>query len=376
MKQNFQSTTTAGVPFFQNSILASGVRCNMANSEIIGAGQDTARPAPKKYKLIPYKDNLCSRYAEKMLSIMLLGRCNRKCHFCVDRGGRKNNQINVSSISNAAISFRDYKKVIITGGEPFLVFDKVVELTRKLRPHKEQILLNTNGTLMDSEKVSTLNGIIDELQISIHHYDEKKNAAIFGGEIIRFKDIKNAIAEKRFMVSINSCLHNRYSKDEKRVAVDKLTNLCLYLGANNLRLTELKKVSDLDFAEAREFFEKSSPVLSYNLYELITKGCTHYYTDRGISVSVKRLCRYAKGEHAKAFSCCFIDTNGQKKIDVDTINTFKVIYGDGLVTDDWIFNPEESPVVGEESPAQNTMEICHTAPNTAMAKCQQVELGL
>jgi hypothetical protein len=24
---------------------------------------------------------------------------------------------------------------------------------------------------------------------------------------------------------------------------------------------------------------------------------------------------------------------------------------------------EESPVLGEESPAQNTMEICHTAPN-------------
>ena len=27
-------------------------------------------------------------------------------------------------------------------------------------------------------------------------------------------------------------------------------------------------------------------------------------------------------------------------------------------------------------PAQDTKEICHTAPNTAMAKCQQVELGL
>jgi SAM-dependent methyltransferase len=27
---------------------------------------------------------------------------------------------------------------------------------------------------------------------------------------------------------------------------------------------------------------------------------------------------------------------------------------------------EESPVLGEESPAQNTMEICHTAPNSAM----------
>ena len=29
-----------------------------------------------------------------------------------------------------------------------------------------------------------------------------------------------------------------------------------------------------------------------------------------------------------------------------------------------LINAKESPVLGEESPAQNTMEICHTAPNT------------
>ena len=44
--------------------------------------------------------------------------------------------------------------------------------------------------------------------------------------------------------------------------------------------------------------------------------------------------------------------------------------------DAWGNEIEESPVLVEESPAQNIMEICHTAPNTAMAKCQQVELGL
>jgi len=37
-----------------------------------------------------------------------------------------------------------------------------------------------------------------------------------------------------------------------------------------------------------------------------------------------------------------------------------------------------SPVLGEESPAQNTMEICHTAPNSASPKAAQesLELGL
>jgi N6-adenosine-specific RNA methylase IME4 len=34
--------------------------------------------------------------------------------------------------------------------------------------------------------------------------------------------------------------------------------------------------------------------------------------------------------------------------------------------DAWGNEIEESPVMGEESPAQNIMEICHTAPNSAM----------
>ena len=38
-------------------------------------------------KIIPYSGNLCSRYAEKMISIKLTSECNAKCSFCVDRGG-------------------------------------------------------------------------------------------------------------------------------------------------------------------------------------------------------------------------------------------------------------------------------------------------
>jgi len=37
---------------------------------------------------------------------------------------------------------------------------------------------------------------------------------------------------------------------------------------------------------------------------------------------------------------------------------------------------EETPVLGEESPAQNTMEICHTAPNTRSLKNAQLAMDL
>lgn len=287
-------------------------------------------------KLIPYKDNLCSKEATKMLSIKINDICNRSCSFCVDRGGRKTKEINVLKTANEANGLVDYKTVIITGGEPFLNFNEVVELATLLRPHKERIVLNTNGTLLTAENVEKLNSIIDEMQVSIHHFDEVKHGKILGGKV-SFENIKNSLENKNFIFSINSTFNNGYSESEMPIAVDKMIELAKWLNADRLRLTELKKVDDCDFIAAKIFFENDSQILSYNSNDLIQKGCTYSYSKNGIDISVKRLCEYAKGKNAHAFSCCFINTNGQKKIDVETKETFKVIYSDGLVTDDWIF---------------------------------------
>ncbi len=291
-------------------------------------------------KLIPFKENLCSKYATKMLSIKINNVCNRCCSFCVDRGGRQGEYINVKKIAQEAINKADYKTVIITGGEPFLNFNEVVELATLLRKHKDRIVLNTNGSLLSEEKVLKLNGLIDELQVSIHHYDEKRNGKILGG-IVSFENMKKALAKKEFMFSINSTFNKEYTKEERPIAVDKMIDLAVYLNANRLRLTELKKVEKEEFIIADEFFEKNHPFIGRSSNDLITKGCTYYYEKKGIMVSVKRLCNFAKGKDAPAFSCCFINTAGQKKIDVDTKDTFKVIYSDALVTDDWIFDSKK-----------------------------------
>lgn len=68
-------------------------------------------------KLIPFKDNLCSKYAEKMISIKINNRCNCHCSFCVDRGGFNAGNIDVEKIAENAIKFEEYKTVIVTGGE-------------------------------------------------------------------------------------------------------------------------------------------------------------------------------------------------------------------------------------------------------------------
>lgn len=288
-------------------------------------------------KLVPFKENLCSKYATKMLSIKINNVCNRCCAFCVDRGGRKGENINVEKIAKEAIGFDEYKTIIITGGEPFLNFDEVVKLATLLRPYKDRIVLNTNGSLLSKEKVSKLNGIIDELQVSVHHYDEIRNGNIMGG-VVSYENMRDSLKDKEFMFSVNSTFNKEYTIEERPGAVDKMIELCNYLGADRLRLTELKKVEGEDFVLSNQFFPKDDDFVNRSSEDLITKGCTRYYEKDGILVSVKRLCQYAKGKKAPAFSCCFINTDGQMKIDVDTKDTFKVIYSDAVVTDDWVFD--------------------------------------
>lgn len=290
--------------------------------------------------LIPFKENLCSKYATKMLSIKINNTCNAKCAFCVDNGGRNGKVIDIENIAEKANSLTEYKTVIITGGEPFLVFDKVIELLKLLKPNKDRIVLNTNGSLLTPDKVLRLNPLIDELQVSIHNPDEEVNNSIFGvPEFVSFDRLRFALRDKRFLLSINSTFNNSYKPKERNNAVDKMVSLCLYLHADNLRLTELKKVDETQFVPASDFFPKDNKFCNMSSDDLITQGCTLYYYSEGIRVSVKRLCEYAKGKNAPAFSCCFINETGQKKIDVDTKDTFKVIYSDGVVTNDWIFTP-------------------------------------
>lgn len=288
-------------------------------------------------KLIPFKENLCSKFAEKMISIKINNRCNCACSFCVDRGGYNAGETNVEEIAKKTIEYDAYKTVIITGGEPFLDFDAVVELLQLLRVHKTRLVLNTNGTLLTPQHVSALNGLLDELQISVHHWKEEVNEKIFGKKQ-SLESMKIALDSPRmFSVSINSTFNKHTAVEDRHIFVGKMVELCKYLGADRLRLTELKKVDGEEFVSANDFFEKGSLALAKTSNELITQGCTYYYEQDGITVSVKRLCAFAKGKNAPAFSCCFINNEGQKKIDVDTEDTFKVIYSDGTISNDWIF---------------------------------------
>ena len=201
--------------------------------------------------------------------------------------------------------------------------------------------MNTNGTLLNNEYTARLNGLIDELQISIHHFKEEKNAEVYKVKKYSFDEIERSLLNAKFKITINSNFNNSYLVEERSEAIRKMIKVCKKIGASKLRLTELKRVSDDLFVSANEFLPSDHLFLQFNDVELITKGCTYYDSIDGIDISIKRLCKYAKGKNALAYSCCFIDEKGVNKIDVDTSPTFSVIYSDGFVSLDWLNDKKE-----------------------------------
>ena len=308
-------------------------------------------------KLIPSPANLCSRFAEKMISVKITSKCNGRCAFCIDNGGYKFDESNVDVFKLAKIirDLDDFQTVIITGGEPSLELDRTLDLVRLIRLYKKRIVLNTNGTLFNvcDDPAKTLDRLIDELQISIHTPDETANRETFRlGPCSIFKSVASfdRIRAKlyrypvsyHFTTSVNCCFTNAAMDYEKRRPdgkpfVQAMIDLCEYLGANRLRLTELKRVPDDQYVRADDF--EIPWLMPKTDEELITRGCTDFAKVGNVTVSVKRVCKYARGADAKAFSCCFVDRDGQDKIEgIERVDsTFRVVYGDGTVTTDWIF---------------------------------------
>lgn len=307
-------------------------------------------------KIIPSPANLCSRYAEKMISVKITSRCNANCAFCIDKGGYRfdESKFDVDKLSEKiVIGHPDFTTVIVTGGEPSLVLqDRTLPLLAEIWPWKKRTVLNTNGTLVSVAPgpCAMLDECIDELQISIHTPDEVANRRVFGVpdrqdliQIPTFDAMRRWLdGPRKYSVSVNACftkqaLEYERARPDGKPFVQAMVDLCGFIGADKLRLTELKRVSTDQYVRADNF--EIPWLMGKTDEELVTRGCTDFAKIGKVTVSVKRVCKYARGTDAKAFSCCFVDRDGQDKIEgiehVDS--TFRVIYGDGTETTDWIF---------------------------------------
>lgn len=274
-------------------------------------------------KLVPNSVCHCSDSKSKLLQVKANNRCNGNCTFCIDKGNYQASIIDVPKMVEAILSEPEYEVVDVTGGEPLMDFDTLIEMLKQIRPYKKTIILNSNGSLLTKEHVECLNGLIDELRIALHHYDEKINSQIIHTPI-KFEKLKTALKFKKFKATFNMVITKQWN-DNPDNFIDELVSLCKELNVDAIRVRELKYVGinhgyeeySPDHVKAYPFFKKTGAIVPKTSEELITTGCIDLFTYKGIEFYLQRLCGY--------------------KLKSST-QTLVIVYSDGRKSDDWIYD--------------------------------------
>lgn len=107
--------------------------------------------------------------------------------------------LDISKLEKVLLSLKEkdiVRGISISGGEPFTdatLLSDVLDLCFEIFGKEIEISINTNGSgLKDLHKIKSL-VYVDAIHISRHHYDDDKNALLFGGKVPSAKELKEVV---------------------------------------------------------------------------------------------------------------------------------------------------------------------------------------
>jgi len=130
------------------------------------------------------------------LSIIVPGRCNEHCNFCFwkrDPDEVKDVDVYTAALDKTLSSLTEqFTQISITGGEPTIspYFKPILDILSSHRDQFKKVVLTTNGSVPKKcnpadyleNLVLDIDGVVDYVNISVHHYDAAYNNFIFKGE--------------------------------------------------------------------------------------------------------------------------------------------------------------------------------------------------
>lgn len=132
---------------------------------------------------LPIGERLNETIINPNFSIVVPGGCNGKCSFCFWKQSKvcENYIGNLVETLNSMPS--QFYQLSLTGGEPTMspYLDKILENIDRTK--WKHTVLTTNGTNI-LKYISKLEGKIDHINISRHHYDDVINESIFGTDTV------------------------------------------------------------------------------------------------------------------------------------------------------------------------------------------------
>lgn len=147
--------------------------------------------------------------------------------------------------------------VLILGDEPAL-YPHLFEYLRLIRPWKNKIYLNTNGQKIANDPMCAHNisGYLDGINISVHHYLEERNNAIYGSETsdVPFDGLAKAIGMFHFnSVPVRFNTHLIKGTLDTKDDVQQMIRFAADMGANEIHFDELQNCEER-WVNARKLF--------------------------------------------------------------------------------------------------------------------------
>lgn len=196
-------------------------------------------------------------------SIVLPGPCDAACAFCFSKPTRPAaNLLKYLTKLNTVLENLgpQFYQVSITGGEPTLspFLLPVLAIVAQHRRKYTNVLVTSNGArLLDF--VDDFRGIVDHVNLSRHHYNDEKNAAVFGGKYrgttTQAAEIVDAFGAVGIDVSLNCVVNDS-------TGAPFLLDMIHYARTHGFKALRLRKENgDNEPIPAEEVFAEKYPVL-------------------------------------------------------------------------------------------------------------------
>jgi molybdenum cofactor biosynthesis enzyme MoaA len=258
-------------------------------------------------------NNACAGKYKDTLDIKLTDICNGTCPFCIEKGGRKSQAIDVERLIDAVRTINPLS-VLVLGGEPFL-YNELQKFLAGIAPRL--VYITTNGSkLYDLELVKNVAKHITGINISLMHYDMKLHKELTGIDL-KLDSLAQAIEVFKNVgvkVRINVNLVAGYL--DNREDVLHMVSFAKILGADEVRFAELQNCPEY-YVDATTIFDNISN-------EPCKEGCEKRIIVNGVSVVVRTTCGYVNPDKPLP------------KEEIPIIKREGVMYPDAKVFEGWL----------------------------------------
>lgn len=204
------------------------------------------------------------------LSVHLTNACNLKCKHCyTDADCNKNQEVDFDLLKKS-IEEIEPLRLVLSGGEPLLLKNRLIELLKSLK-WKPYVILCTNGLLITEQTLKEIKPYIHQIQISLDSIKKEIYQNIRGVDALdRVLNAIKLVQESGIKVNISFTIF-----EENIEEVDDIINYCIKNKITFINVLRQRCVgrsdTHIDYNKIKEiyktFFEAEKHGIKINIHD-------------------------------------------------------------------------------------------------------------